>query len=103
DERCYHCGRRNPGLWGFAPVIRHLGHDLGFVPFVTGACAVVYVLQLLWSGGQIGGSSPFSFLSPSVCSTVQFGAAGGVPVFRLGRWWTILSASWLHGSLLHIL
>ena len=34
DDRCYNCGRRNPGLWGFAPLLRSLGHDLGFVPFV---------------------------------------------------------------------
>jgi rhomboid protease GluP len=29
--------------------------------------------------------------------------SGGVPVFMEGKWWTVLSASWLHGSLLHIL
>ena len=26
-----------------------------------------------------------------------------MPVFGLGRWWTVLSAGWLHGGLLHIL
>ena len=31
------------------------------------------------------------------------GASGGIPVFGYGRWWTMLSASWLHGSLLHII
>jgi membrane associated rhomboid family serine protease len=103
DDRCYHCGRRNPGLWGFAPVIRHLGQDMGFVPFVTGTCAVVYVLTLLGSGGRIGTNGLFNFLAPDVCSTLRFGASGAIPVFGLGRWWTILSASWLHGSLLHIL
>ena len=25
-----------------------------------------------------------------------------MPVFGYGRWWTVLSANWLHGSLLHI-
>src|ERR1041385_3681036 len=103
DDKCYHCGRRNPGLWGFAPVIRHLGHDLGFVPFVTGTCIVVYALTLLWSGGRIGVNGLFNFLSPDLCSTLQFGASGAAPVFIAGRWWTVLSASWLHGSLLHIL
>lgn len=103
DDRCYHCGRRNPGLWGFAPAIRHLGHDLGFVPFVTGTCIIVYALSLLGSGGALGSGGLFNFLSPHPCSLLQFGASGAVPVFALGRWWTVLSASWLHGSLLHIL
>jgi rhomboid protease GluP len=26
-----------------------------------------------------------------------------VPVFGYGRWWTVLSAGWLHGGVLHIL
>lgn len=102
DEKCDHCGRWNPGLWGFAPVIRRLGQDAGFVPFVTGTCVVVYVLTLLGSGGQIAGNGLFGFLAPSNCSTLRFGASGAIPVFAMDRWWTIVSASWLHGSLLHI-
>ena len=31
DEECYHCGARNPALWGFAPWLRGLGADLGFI------------------------------------------------------------------------
>ena len=25
DDKCYNCGRSNPGLWGFAPLLRQLG------------------------------------------------------------------------------
>ena len=105
DEKCYHCGRRNPGLWGFAPALRNLGHDMGFVPFVTGTCIVLYCLALLVSvmlGFQIASPSLFGFLAPA--GQVQFllGASGAVPVFDAGRWWTVLSAGWLHGGLLHI-
>jgi rhomboid protease GluP len=103
DDRCYNCGRRNPGLWGFAPVLRALGNDLGFIPFVTGACVIVYVLTLIVSRGNVGVAGAFSFLSPSTDALFLFGASGLVPVFRDGRWWTVLSAGWLHGSLLHIL
>src|SRR5215467_414862 len=99
DAQCYHCGRRHPGLWGFGPALRSLGQDLGFVPFVTGLNIVVYVLMLLASGGAMIGGNPLSFLAPSVTSLILFGAAGSYPVFTLGRWWTLLSASWLHGSL----
>jgi len=103
DDRCYNCGRRNPGLWGFAPAIRALGSDMGFVPFVIGTCVVVYVLTLLGSGGNIGMRGVFGFMAPSLVSLLRFGASGEIPVFVLGRWWTVLSAAWLHGGALHIL
>ena len=31
-----------------------------------------------------------------------FGASGAYPGVRHGRWWTVLSAGWLHGGILHI-
>jgi rhomboid protease GluP len=104
DDRCYACGRVNPGLWGFAPLLRRLGRDMGFVPFVVGSASVLYALTLLasGSGAQIVGGG-FSFLSPSFRALELFGASGAIPVFYYGAWWTILSASWLHGNLLHIL
>lgn len=103
DERCYTCGRRNPGLWGFAPLVRSLGRDLGFVTFVVGACIVLYVATLVMSGAGIGMQGLMSLLAPSTPSLFLFGASGAIPVFLYGRWWTVASASWLHGSFLHIL
>jgi rhomboid protease GluP len=103
DDRCYSCGRANPGLWGFAPVLRQLGKDFGFVPLVVGASSVLYVLMLVASRGNIlGGGSLFSILSPSGDALLWFGASGAVPVFGCGAWWTLLSATWLHAGLLHI-
>jgi rhomboid protease GluP len=104
DEKCYTCGRSNPGLWGFAPALRALGRDFGFVPLVVGASGVLYLLGLLASGGGIGfGGGMFSILSPSVDVLYLLGASGAFPVFFEGKWWTVLSASWLHAGLLHIL
>ena len=102
DDRCYNCGRRNPGLWGFAPALRNLGRDLGFVPLVIGACFFIYVLTLIASQGNVG-MRGMGFLAPSRPSLMRFGASGAIPVFAFGFWWTVLSASWLHGSVLHIL
>src|SRR5690349_4119557 len=100
DERCYNCGRRNPGLWGFAPLLRSLGHDLGFVP---SACAIIYVLTLIASRGNINqGGGLFGFLAPTGLALAIFGATSPQLVVGAGRWWTIISASWLHGGLLHI-
>ncbi len=103
EATCYNCGRRNPGLWGFAPALRALGHDMGFVPFVIGTCIVVYGLSLLASQGNIGMRGLFGFFAPSLPANFALGASGAVPVFVYGRWWTVLSAGWLHGGALHIL
>lgn len=104
DPACYNCGHRNPALWGFAPALRRLGNDLGFVKLLIGGSAALFVAALLLDPAAIGfGASPFSFLSPSMPSLFLLGASGAVPVFEYGRWWSLLSAGWLHGSLLHIL
>jgi rhomboid protease GluP len=107
DEQCYSCGRRNPGLWGFAPALRRFGNDLGFVPLVIYGSSALYVAMLLGTmltGGDIlGGGSPLGILSPNNAMALAFGASGAYPVFNYGMWWTVLSAGWLHGSILHIL
>jgi len=98
DPTCYNCGRRNPGLWGFAPALRSLGQDLGFITIVTGGTIVLYVLSLILSreGLQV-------MLSPSTRILYLLGASGAMPVVAEHRWWTLLTASWLHAGVLHIL
>ena len=107
DERCYSCGRRNPGLWGFAPALRAFGNDLGFVTVVVYGCSALYVISLLltvmFGGDLMGGGSPFAILSPNPPTMLLLGASGADPVFQLGMWWTVLSAGWLHAGVLHIL
>lgn len=98
DDTCYNCGRRNPGLWGYGPALRRLGHDLGFVPIVIGATVTLYVLSLLLSGMNMQ-----AMLSPSTEILFLLGASGAVPVFTFGRWWTVLTAGWLHAGVLHVL
>jgi rhomboid protease GluP len=83
-------------MWGFAPVLTRLGRDMGFVPFVLTSCIALYAATLLTSP-QIGG-----FLSPHGLSLYLFGASGYYPVFEDGRWWTFLTATWLHGGVIHI-
>lgn len=102
DERCFHCGRWNPALWGWSPVLRRLGGDLGFTKLLIGGCALLFLVSLLLSPGAFSGRSLFSLFSPRWEVLYLLGAAGPLPVFELGRWWTVLSAGWLHGSLLHI-
>ena len=103
DPQCFHCGRRNPGMFGFAAGIRALGRDFGFVKLVIGGSVALYVATLLIDPEGIQKGGLFSFMSPSTKALFLFGASGQIPVFELGRWWTLLSAGWLHGGILHIL
>ncbi len=101
DEECLNCGRKRPGLWGFTGPLRALARGDAFVPFVMWLCGAVYLAMLAsdWSGVSFEG---LGILSPSGLNWLRFGASGGFPVFVLGRWWTPLSAGWLHGGLVHI-
>jgi len=102
DDKCYTCGRSNPGLWGFGPALRHLGLNFGFAPMVVGTCVTIWLVTVFFSGGALGGGNILSALSPSSQVLILFGASGEYPVFGLGRWWTVLSAGWLHAGLLHV-
>jgi membrane associated rhomboid family serine protease len=103
---CPSCGRRNPTLWGFARQLRDLGADLGFVNLVMYGCGAMYLLGLLltaFGGGDVlGTANPLGMLAASPQVQFRLGASGASPVFEYGMWWTVLSAAWLHGGLLHI-
>jgi rhomboid protease GluP len=94
DDRCYHCGRRNPALFGYATALRNLGHDAGFVPFVTGFCVLMYLISMLL-GRVFAAPGSRASCRPGPRGLFLLGESGTVPVIELHRWWTIFSASWL--------
>src|SRR5260221_8721468 len=98
DDKCYTCGRRNPGLWGFGPVLRRFGNDLGFVSLVIYGSAVLYFSTLvvtLLRHEDIMGGSVFGILGPSGPSLFIFWASGGLPAFLYGPWGALVNAGWL--------
>ena len=101
DETCFHCGARNPGLFGFASRLRGLGADLGFGPLILSLCVLAFGLSLALDPSGIGFQG-LNLLSPSMEAGRRMGSSGIYPVWQDGRWWTVLSAGWLHGSLIHI-
>ena len=103
EERCPFCGAWRPGLYGYAPVIQKWFRRLDFTNGIIAACATLYVVSLLLQPSAIfgGGGGLFNILSPGMQALYQLGMTGG-PVWRAHHWWTVLTAIYLHGSLLHI-
>jgi rhomboid protease GluP len=101
---CPYCGTARPGsLWkraviGGFPLLR-------FDPVKTIIVFNVafYFFSLLLNPEALGlSANPITFLSPSEGSLFLLGATGTLPIVAYGRWWTLVSASFLHGGLLHI-
>jgi rhomboid protease GluP len=101
EERCPFCGAWRPGLFGFTPSIqRFFGNRLDVIAFITAACVVLYALSLLLQRPRIFGGG-LEFLSPGNVALWRLGMTGGV-AWQEGWWWTLLTANYLHGGLLHI-
>lgn len=103
ETRCPYCGAWRPGLYGWTPVIRRLfGGRLNLISGIVTACIVLYVVALALQPSAIFRfSGLFYFLSPGDRALYQLGMTGG-PAWRAGFWWTLLTAIYLHGGLLHI-
>lgn len=103
EPACPHCGRKNPGMFGFGRFVQGLGQSFGLTQVIMAGCIILYLVSLALDPTHVVWFQGFSSLQPGVMGVRSLGASGSVPVFGLGWWWTIFSASWLHGSLLHIL
>ncbi len=65
--------------------------------------AAMFVICLLFSGSAARFTlNPFKALTPSMNVLEFMGATGVLPIVRFKAWWTLITANWLHGSLLHI-
>lgn len=102
EQKCPYCGRVRPGMFGLTRSFRDLGMDLSFSDLVLWACGIVYVLTLIRDPSGMFQGGLMNLFSPTVETLRLFGAAGVDSVVREGRWWTVLSAGWLHGGILHI-
>src|SRR5512132_3867654 len=77
---CLVCGRRNPGMWGFAAPLRTIFGRHSFTNVVTVACIVLYVASLLFDPrAALSARGPFDALSPSNAALDALGAAGAMP------------------------
>ena len=102
EERCPFCGAWRPGMFGYMPMFRRGFAQLDFTRIIIASCGALYLVSLLLQPSAIFNSNGiFNILSPSGRALYQLGMTGGAS-WHLHYWWTLLTAIYLHGSLMHI-
>ncbi len=76
--------------------------EISFVDGIVVFCFALYILSIaLDISGALKFGGLFGILSPTSASLSKLGS-GGVIALLNGRWWTLITANYLHGSILHI-
>ena len=103
-NQCIYCGYRLPWITASLPLLKELMREqLYFVDGIVIACFALYALAIgldLPAAMKMGGV--FNMLSPSPESLYKLGMGGYIPLMQ-GEWWTLLTATYLHAGILHIL
>ncbi len=90
-------------MWGFAGPFGRLFRFQKFTNLVIAACVILYVATLVLDPvGALRPRGPFDLFSPTHVALTVFGMTSGA-AWDQGRWWTLITAIYLHGNLLHIL
>ena len=98
---CSWCGtsRSNP-WWRLAGMTRGASTSDWAVKAIITANVAYFAVSLILSASSDGS---VGFLSPGQNSLFLLGATGTVPIDHYGRFWSLLSANYLHGGILHII
>lgn len=103
ETQCPYCGLARPGFHETAGKLRNIFFAFGPVQTILYINIAFFVLSLLFDPrGIFLSASPFSFFSPSDSSLLMMGATGTIPVITYTRVWSLLTASFLHGGILHL-
>lgn len=105
EPRCPHCGTSRPGAWWKNNVLtRGFRTPDRLIRTIICVNIGMYLLSLALNPRTAGFSlNPLTSFSPGSQSLVLLGATGTIPIERLHRWWSLVSATYLHGGILHIL
>lgn len=104
EPACPYCGISRPASWWRgAFILSPAINPDQTVKYLITINIALYLLSVLLSPAGVGLSmNPFALLSPSNTMLLLLGATGTVPIDQFDRWWSLLSAGYLHGGILHI-
>lgn len=104
ESRCPYCAVMHPSAWWRNNRAYSLLRDPAtVVKVIIYANIIMFGFSILLNPQETRmGINPLTILSPDYKSLILLGASGTIPIDHLQRWWTLVSAGYLHGGLLHI-
>ena len=104
EPRCPYCAIQRPGSSLKNNPLMHLFRDpQQLVRGIIVVNVALFVVSLVLKPSLASVSmNPLTFLAPDGSSLLVLGATGTLPIDQFGRWWSLLSANYLHGGVLHI-
>jgi len=104
EPTCPYCGLSRPGArWRHIPLVQNVLDPAHIIVSVIIVNSFLFIVSTLLSTSSSNLSmNPLTLFSPSNKILVLLGATGTFPINQLHRWWTLISASYLHGGILHI-
>ena len=104
EPHCPHCNLKNPGSFlKNNPLMRGMSDGGSLLRAIIYTNVGIYIVSMMLFAPSLSLGNPFNALSPSGNSLILLGGTGTITIDRLGMWWSLLSANYLHGSLLHII
>jgi len=105
EPRCPYCGLSNPGArWKKGISLLSLRDPYDIIKILIYTNVALFIVSIILNPTSIGlSANPLTFLSPGSRSLLLLGATGTLPIDQFHRWWSLVSASYLHGGILHIL
>jgi rhomboid protease GluP len=103
SSECLFCGYKNPGGFNLGSISHKLfGPNFNVTNSIITFSAGLYVLSLLLDLSAIFEvRGMFGLLAPSSLSIYKLGATGTLAL-QYGRWWSVVTAIFLHGGIVHI-
>lgn len=104
ESTCPYCGLSTPGAWWRnITLVRVYLSPTHIIRAIIMVNSFFFAISILLNPTTMNLSiNPFTLFSPSNKILLLLGATGTIPIDQFHRWWTLVSASYLHGGILHI-
>jgi rhomboid protease GluP len=103
ESKCPYCGTSYPHFFLKRFLLKLVNIDDAITTIIM-INVVMFGISIFINYSDIRlNINPLDFLAPGSKSLFFLGATGTVPIYNYGHWWTLLTANYLHGGLLHII